>query len=188
MENPVSVLDVGDSDQSMYGRYGTSTSGLTCSHGSELDTRIPRPKLPKTALPSVLRKKLGLKPRKEEEEEDDVIWKPGSGVLAAAGSAPDGKFLKRRSGMPKASGAASANHRAVISKPRLAKDTNTITMATAAPLKNSQNKLPLIQPLHKLTMGKDKIDGNKRATRSTTKKQYVTSCASLEIVGATIES
>jgi hypothetical protein len=174
----------------MYGRYGTSTSGLICSHGSELDTRIPRPKLPKTALPSVLRKKLGLKPRGEGkgevEDEDDVIWKPGSGVLAAAGSAPDGKFLKRRSGMPRASaGAASVNHRAVISKPRLVTAHATKeTTKVSAPLKNSsQNKLPPIQPLHKVKMGKEKVEGNKRATRSTTKKQFVESCASLEIVG-----
>ena len=174
----------------MYGRYGTSTSGLTCSHGSELDTRIPRPKLPKTALPSVLRKKLGLKPRgKGKEEEDEDIWKPGSGVLAAAGSAPDGKFLKRRSGMQKALGAASVNHRAVVSKPRLAtnatkEQTNTTAMTTATPLKNSsQNKLPPIHPLHKLKMGNEKVDVNKRATRSTTKKQHVESCSSLEIVG-----
>ena len=172
----------------MYGRYGTSTSGLTCSHGSELDTRIPRPKLPKTALPSVLRKKLGLKPRgKGKEEEDEDIWKPGSGVLAAAGSAPDGKFLKRRSGMQKALGAASVNHRAVVSKPRLATNATkeqTNTTAMTAPLKNSsQNKLPPIQPLHKLKMGNEKVDVNKRATRSTTKKQHVESCSSLEIVG-----
>ena len=70
----------------MSGTY--SKSGLQCSHGSELDTKIPRPKMPKTALPPgkqlifliltnrflikqiyylELRQKLGLKPRRAEE-------------------------------------------------------------------------------------------------------------------------
>jgi hypothetical protein len=81
----------------------------------------------------------------------------------------------------RASGAASVNHRAVVSRPHLV---NAIKEKTAAPLKNSsQNMLPPIQPLHKLNVGKEKVDCNKRATRSTTKKQYVESCASLEIVG-----
>ena len=31
--------------------FGASGSGLRCSHGSDLDTRIARPKQPKTALP-----------------------------------------------------------------------------------------------------------------------------------------
>ena len=38
-----------------------SASGLMCSHGSELDARIPRAKMPKTALPPELRRKMGLK-------------------------------------------------------------------------------------------------------------------------------
>ena len=75
-----------------------SASGLMCSHGSELDTKIPRPKMPKTALPPELRKKMGF--AKRANEEDSTIWKPGSGVLAPTGSAPDGTFLKRRSGAP----------------------------------------------------------------------------------------
>jgi hypothetical protein len=76
------------------------SSGLRCSHNSELDTKIPRAKLPKRALPDCLRKKLkGVKI--EENNNDDVdVYKAGSGVLAPVGSAPDGTFLKRGSGVP----------------------------------------------------------------------------------------
>ena len=36
-----------------------TAGGLICSHGSDLDTRIPRAKMPKSALPQSLRIKLG---------------------------------------------------------------------------------------------------------------------------------
>lgn len=42
---------------------------------------------------------MGLKPRAENEEEDAVIWKAGAGVLAPTGSAPDGTFLRKGSGV-----------------------------------------------------------------------------------------
>ena len=70
--------------------FGASGSGLRCSHGSDLDTRIPRPKQPKTALPPGLRKKMGLAPRREEDSSaSDAIYKAGAGVLKPVGSAPD---------------------------------------------------------------------------------------------------
>ena len=96
-----------------------SKSGLQCSHGSELDAKIPRPKMPKTglrmttneskeitnyrpalltALPPELRRKMGFQPRSDDENADSTIWTPGSGVLVATGSGRDGSFLKRRSG------------------------------------------------------------------------------------------
>ena len=72
---------------------------------------------------------MGLKPRRQEDSEaSDALYKPGAGVLKAAGSAPDGNFLKRNSGVP-ASQRASAlaqksgyatNARAVVVKASLA--------------------------------------------------------------------
>ena len=81
--------------------FGASGSGLRCSHGSDLDTRIARPKQPKTALPPSLRRKMGLAPRKEEDEAaSEALYKAGAGVLKPTGSAPDGTYLKRNSGVP----------------------------------------------------------------------------------------
>ena len=74
-----------------------SKSGLICSHGSHLDANIPRPKMPKSALPPDLRRKLGL-PSRDNEEDDSIIYTAGSGVLVPVGSGSDGKFLKRGSG------------------------------------------------------------------------------------------
>lgn len=77
-----------------------SATGLVCSHGSHMDEKIPRPKMPKTALPPELRRKLGFQPRKEEEEGTYDIYKAGAGVLAPTGSGKDGKYLKMKSSMP----------------------------------------------------------------------------------------
>ena len=107
-----------------------SKSGLQCRHGSELDTKIPRPKQPKTALPPELRRKMGLKPRKADEGNDDTIWRAGSGVLAKTGSGRDGTFLKRRSGVPMSQRASalaqkqfqSGSVRANVSRARLSVD------------------------------------------------------------------
>ena len=41
-----------------------SSSGLICSHGSDLDMRIPRAKVPKSALPQSLRRKLGFEKKR----------------------------------------------------------------------------------------------------------------------------
>ena len=107
-----------------------SKSGLQCRHGSELDTKIPRPKMPKTALPPELRRKMGLKPRKTDQDNDDTIWRAGSGVLAKTGSGRDGTYLKRRSGEPMSQRASalaqrqfqSGSVRANISRARLSMD------------------------------------------------------------------
>jgi len=64
-----------------------------------MDERIPRAKMPRTALPPELRKKMGFKPRSNEEKENN-IYKPGSGVLQAVGSGKDGSFLKKHSSVP----------------------------------------------------------------------------------------
>lgn len=81
--------------------YGSSGSGLRCSHGSTLDERIPRPKQPKTALPPSLRKSLGFQPRREEDAAtSSTLYKAGAGVLKSVGSAPDGSYLRGGSGVP----------------------------------------------------------------------------------------
>ena len=114
--------------------FGASGSGLRCSHGSDLDTRIARPKQPKTALPPSLRRKMGLAPRKEEDEAaSEAIYKAGAGVLKPTGSAPDGTYLKRNSGVPARVRAGSAlaqrsgyasNARATVRRPALADGKN----------------------------------------------------------------
>lgn len=106
------------------------TGGLRASHGSDLDMRIPRAKLPKRALPDSLRRKIkGVSPNDIcPAESDDHMYKAGNGVLAAAGSAPDGKFLKRGSGVPMSHRASAlaqargdaAGARATIRRSRLA--------------------------------------------------------------------
>lgn len=111
-------------------------SGLVCSHGSMLDNSIPRPKMPKTALPQCLRKKMGFEPRNGDDDTD--IYKPGNGVLQAAGSAPDGSFLKRRSGAPMSQRASA-----------LAQQTKTNTGAraviTKARVNLNGNDMPVLQ-------------------------------------------
>ncbi len=77
-----------------------SSTGLICSHGSHMDMLIPRPKMPKTALPPEIRRKIGLKPRTDENPEDFEIYKAGAGVLEAVGSGKDGSFLKAHSSVP----------------------------------------------------------------------------------------
>jgi hypothetical protein len=75
-----------------------SATGLICSHGSHMDEKIPRPKMPKTALPPELRRKLGFQPRAQDENTD--IYKAGSGVLKPKGSGNDGSYLKMKSSIP----------------------------------------------------------------------------------------
>lgn len=77
-----------------------SATGLMCSHGSHMDEKIPRPKMPKTALPPELRRKMGLVPRTEGEEEGSIIYQAGSGVLKPVGSGKDGSYLKMKSSIP----------------------------------------------------------------------------------------
>ena len=50
----------GQTTESMSPGYGQSASGLHCSWGSDLDTHIPRAKLPPSALPPEVRAKLKL--------------------------------------------------------------------------------------------------------------------------------
>mgnify|MGYP005991780421 CR=1 FL=1 len=77
-----------------------SATGLICSHGSHMDEKIPRPKMPKTALPPELRRKLGFQPRTEEKAGGYEIYQPGSGILKAVGSGKDGSYLKMKSSVP----------------------------------------------------------------------------------------
>ena len=80
-----------------------SHSGLRCSHGSDLDTHIPRPKMPKRALPDCIRRQIKGAVLSESDKDDSNLYRAGSGVLAPVGSAPDGTFLKRNSGQPMSS-------------------------------------------------------------------------------------
>eukprot|EP00598_Pedospumella_elongata_P009478 CAMPEP_0185015040 /NCGR_PEP_ID=MMETSP1098-20130426/99631_1 /TAXON_ID=89044 /ORGANISM="Spumella elongata, Strain CCAP 955/1" /LENGTH=100 /DNA_ID=CAMNT_0027544153 /DNA_START=39 /DNA_END=338 /DNA_ORIENTATION=- len=77
-----------------------SATGLICSHGSHMDEKIPRPKMPKTALPPELRRKMGLAPRVEEKAGGYEIYQAGSGVLKPVGSGSDGSYLKMKSSIP----------------------------------------------------------------------------------------
>ena len=89
-----------------------TAGGLICSHGSDLDTRIARQKVPKSALPQSLRVKLGFdkkrplaKQSRSRYSEDTNPYTPGANVLQPRSSA-DGKykagcqknFLRRGSG------------------------------------------------------------------------------------------
>ena len=86
-----------------------------CSHGSDLDTRIPRPAASKRALPDCIRRKI--KGRKEEPSVDDIgparlqdpetFYQAGAGVLKPRGVEDGGyragcqrNFLKRGTGKP----------------------------------------------------------------------------------------
>jgi hypothetical protein len=99
-----------------------------------MDEKIPRPKMPKTALPPELRRKLGFQPRKEEAEGSYDIYKAGSGVLAPVGSGKDGAYLKMKSSIPmshRTSGharmtGASSGSRAVIPRARLLTSGNVL--------------------------------------------------------------
>ena len=109
-----------------------SATGLICSHGSHMDAKIPRPVMPRTALPPELRRKMGLQPRKEESESSYDIYKPGSGVLKPVGSGKDGSYLKMKSSIPmsqRASGYAKMkglvhSQKAYIPKAKLITDEN----------------------------------------------------------------
>ncbi len=88
--------------------FARTAGGLVCSHGSDLDTRIPRAKVPSSALPPEIRAKMGLKPRRQLRRKSRGGADPyaaGAGVLQPRAST-DGKyragcqrnFLRRGSG------------------------------------------------------------------------------------------
>jgi hypothetical protein len=91
-----------------------SASGLVCSAGSTLDFKIPRAKMPKSALPDSVRRKMGLKPRKERARDVRLGRAAGPTAHSNAGAgvvkqrtSKDGKyaagcqknFLKRGTGV-----------------------------------------------------------------------------------------
>ncbi|CAD7941998.1 unnamed protein product [Amoebophrya sp. A25] len=87
--------------------YGKTATGLQCSWGSQLDTNVPRAKMPKCALPPDVRAKMGLaKDSREEAPATKKYFTSGFGVQEKKGeqtatySAGNQKhFLKRRSGV-----------------------------------------------------------------------------------------
>ena len=86
--------------------FGSSASGLQCSWGSSLDEKIPRARMPKSALPPDVRAKLGFKRKvKGDENGGDAYWKPGFGNKEVVRGKEDQyhagnqkKFLRRGSG------------------------------------------------------------------------------------------
>ena len=70
-----------------------TAGGLVCSHGSDLDMRIPRAKLPSSALPPEVRAKMGLKPRKPRRRSKGAAdpYAAGAGVLKPRAS-EDGNY------------------------------------------------------------------------------------------------
>ena len=86
--------------------FARTAGGLVCSHGSDLDMRIPRAKMPSSALPPEVRAKMGLKPRKPRRRSKGAQpYAAGAGVLKpreshdgnyAAGCQKN--FLRRGSG------------------------------------------------------------------------------------------
>ena len=102
-----------------------TAGGLVCSHGSDLDMRIPRAKLPSSALPPEVRAKMGLKPRKPRRRSKGAApYAAGAGVLAPR-SSEDGNysagcqknFLRRGSGHCFGSQYAPKTRRISYSKP-----------------------------------------------------------------------
>ena len=94
-----------------------TSSGLICSHGSDLDTRIPRAKIPSTALPPDVRRKLGFKRATPQRRKSIGAnpYKAGANVLqpreAADGEYAAGSqkhFLKRGTGVRRRNQRASA--------------------------------------------------------------------------------
>lgn len=80
--------------------YGSSASGLQCSWGSDLDTKIPRPKCPKQALPDSVRKNLGLKKRDSSSKRFAEEFAPDSRVHQTKGGQLAKNFTKMKSGVP----------------------------------------------------------------------------------------
>ena len=103
-----------------------TAGGLVCSHGSDLDTRIPRAKIPSSALPPEVRAKMGLKPRKPRRRSKGAAdpYAAGAGVLKPR-SSEDGNyaagcqknFLRRGSGHCFGSQYAPKTRRRSYSKP-----------------------------------------------------------------------
>ena len=79
--------------------FGSSASGLQCSWGSDLDTQIPRPKMPKSALPDSVRKNLGLSERKSSKRFSEK-FEVDSAVHLTKGGQEAKQFLKMKSGVP----------------------------------------------------------------------------------------
>ena len=124
-----------------------TAGGLICSHGSDLDTRIPRAKVPKSALPQSLRVKLGFdkkrplaKQSRSRYSEDTNPYAPGANVLQPRSSA-DGKykagcqknFLRRGSGSSFSSLAARKRKNKQTRGPQRRSHENKTTRTTGQP-------------------------------------------------------
>ncbi|GMI32764.1 hypothetical protein TeGR_g5015 [Tetraparma gracilis] len=80
--------------------YGSSASGLQCAWGSDLDTRIPRPKMPKQALPDSVRKNLGFKGERKASRRFSDNFEIAPEVHATKGGMEAKAYLKMKSGVP----------------------------------------------------------------------------------------
>ena len=115
-----------------------TAGGLVCSHGSDLDMRIPRAKVPKSALPQSLRRKLGFekkrplgKQRASRYSEETNPYAAGANVLKPRES-QDGKyaagcqknFLRRGSGVAMSYRASRKAQQEVIERRRTSSQPN----------------------------------------------------------------
>ena len=130
-----------------------SASGLVCSAGSTLDFKIPRAKMPKSALPDSVRRKMGLKPRKERARDVRLGRAAGPTAHSNAGAgvvkqrtSKDGKyaagcqknFLKRGTGVAMSSRASRlAQQQSVSGNSR--RTTSTRTEAASRTSRGSSN-------------------------------------------------
>ena len=81
--------------------FGCSASGLQCSWGSDLDTRIPRPKMPKQALPESVRRNLGFNSeRKGSRRFSSDKFVIAQEVHRTKGGQEAKAYLKMKSGVP----------------------------------------------------------------------------------------
>ena len=138
-----------------------TAGGLICSHGSDLDTRIPRAKMPKSALPQSLRIKLGFEKKNPRSKQmnsrySDFVnpYAPGANVLKPRESS-DGRykagcqknFLRRGSGSSFSSFSAQKKNKKKFRGPqRRSYDSKT---ASTTPQSKNYNKKKQQQQQHK---------------------------------------
>ena len=80
--------------------FGTSASGLQCAWGSDLDARIPRPKMPKQALPDSVRRSLGFKNKRISSGRFADKLEIANEIHHTKGGREAKAYLKMKSGVP----------------------------------------------------------------------------------------
>ena len=116
-----------------------TSSGLLCSHGSNLDLRIPKAKCPSSALPEEVRAKMGLKPRKEIKRRGRRasgganLYEAGGGCVKPRES-KDGKYAAgcQKNFLRKGSGKAMSERASYMAQKRLIQRRKTKSQPTQA--------------------------------------------------------